>query len=61
MKYYCERCDRDVDDNGPYEDRNGDFHCQGCMEDIMSREIDIDDYLYEQHMERVRNDKLGNE
>ena len=35
MKYYCEFCDRDVDDNGPYEMNDGDYCCQDCMEDMM--------------------------
>lgn len=37
MKYYCENCDRDVDDNGPYETPSGDYICQDCMEKSLSR------------------------
>lgn len=32
MKYYCECCDRDVDDFGPYEMSDGNYCCQDCME-----------------------------
>lgn len=32
MKYYCELCDQEVDDLGPYEMANGEYCCQDCME-----------------------------
>ena len=31
-KYYCENCDRDIDDLGPYEMSDGEYCCQSCME-----------------------------
>jgi len=38
MFYYCENCDRDRNDNGPYETQNGDYICQDCMERVIARE-----------------------
>lgn len=32
MKYYCEVCEKEVDDQGPYEMSSGDYCCQDCME-----------------------------
>jgi len=37
MKYYCEYCDRDVDDQGPYETSDGEYCCQDCMEGAQAR------------------------
>lgn len=31
-KYYCEQCEKEVDDNGPYETSHGEYECQDCME-----------------------------
>ena len=47
MKYYCEVCDRDVDDQGPYEKTDGDYFCQGCMEEGVMR----GEALYDQSKE----------
>jgi len=32
MEYYCERCDRKVNDLGPHERADGEYECQDCME-----------------------------
>lgn len=32
MKYTCDQCHKEVDDNGPYERADGEYECQGCME-----------------------------
>jgi len=31
-KYYCEQCEKNVHDNGPYERSDGEYECQECME-----------------------------
>ena len=31
-KYTCEQCEKEVDDNGPYERSDGEYECQDCME-----------------------------
>jgi len=37
MKYHCDNCDRDVDDNGPYEMKDENYCCQDCMENNIDR------------------------
>ena len=34
MKYTCDQCDKEVDDNGPYERSDGEYECQDCMENV---------------------------
>jgi len=47
MKYYCETCNKNVDDNGPYEMSNGDYCCQDCLENGIS----MAEALYDQQKE----------
>ena len=44
MFYYCENCDRDRNDSGPYEMWNGDYICQDCMERQVAREEAMREY-----------------
>ena len=37
IQYYCENCDRNVCDMGPYETDKGDYVCQECMENALER------------------------
>ena len=44
MKYYCEYCDSDFDDNGPYEMADGNYYCQDCMERTIVKAELLEDY-----------------
>ena len=47
MEYYCEKCEKEVNDNGPYERSNGEYYCQDCMEDKVAR----DEAAYDDHVD----------
>ena len=59
MKYYCEICDRDVDDNGPYELTNSDYCCQDCMEESIARAERLCEEVEDENPQRTNNKPRG--
>jgi hypothetical protein len=49
MKYECDQCEKEVDDQGPYETSDGNYMCQECMEQSQAKaEAAYDDWVENQ-------------
>jgi len=59
MKYYCEFCQKEFDDNGPYERADGDYWCQNCMEGQIEN-IERQSERYDKNTNQTQNYKKNN-